>query len=267
MADEVLETGWLPTTPTGDNLLHDMVANSVARVQLVAESVGGDVTIDDGAVIARAGEPDVFSNPVVLRRPLTEVAVPAFVERLERCLGTAPGVVMSPWPTPDLAPHGLHLYGHPPLMVRFPGPSAARPVDGLRIEEARDGANLAEIERTLIDGFPLDLPEAAAGTVVGVGLLGGPFRQFIGRVDGRPVATAAAMVSNGVVAVEHVATLPNARNRGYGEAVTWAATLTEPDLPAVLLASDPGRPIYERMGFVALHRWTLWGWRAVGQHH
>jgi hypothetical protein len=32
---------------------------------------------------------------------------------------------------------------------------------------------------------------------------------------------------------------------------------------AVLIASDPGRPIYERMGFVALHRWTLWGWATV----
>ena len=45
---------------------------------------------------------------------------------------------------------------------------------------------------------------------------------------------------------------------GYGEALTWAATCVDPSLPAVLIASDLGRPVYERMGYVATSRWTLW---------
>jgi hypothetical protein len=52
--------------------------------------------------------------------------------------------------------------------------------------------------------------------------------------------------------------MAGARGRGYGEAVTWAATQVGSGLPAVLIASDPGRPVYERMGFVALSRWTFW---------
>ncbi len=41
-------------------------------------------------------------------------------------------------------------------------------------------------------------------------------------------------------------------------AATWAATLCEPDLPTVLIASDDGRPLYESMGYLALERWTAW---------
>jgi hypothetical protein len=40
--------------------------------------------------------------------------------------------------------------------------------------------------------------------------------------------------------------------------VTWAATVAAPALPAVLLASDPGRPVYERMGYLPLLRATMW---------
>ena len=40
--------------------------------------------------------------------------------------------------------------------------------------------------------------------------------------------------------------------------MTWAATLSQPDRPAVLIASDDGRPVYERMGYVAIERWTAW---------
>lgn len=55
-----------------------------------------------------------------------------------------------------------------------------------------------------------------------------------------------------------VATVPEARRRGFGEALTWQAALAEPGLPAMLLSSDPGRPVYERMGFLPLFRSTLW---------
>jgi hypothetical protein len=106
---EVLETGWLPTTPVGDNLLHAAVANTVERVQVVADSVGGRVDADDGAVLVHTGEPDVFANPVVLRRPLAEDAVPDLVDRLRTFLGDTPALLMSPWPTPDLTGEGRHL--------------------------------------------------------------------------------------------------------------------------------------------------------------
>jgi len=40
--------------------------------------------------------------------------------------------------------------------------------------------------------------------------------------------------------------------------VTWAASSIDPSLPAVLIASDDGRPVYDRLGYLSIARWTLW---------
>jgi hypothetical protein len=81
---------------------------------------------------------------------------------------------------------------------------------------------------------------------------------WLARLDGEPVATAAAFTSHGVNLVEIIATTAAARGRGIGAALTWRATLADPAVPAVLLASDLGRPVYERMGYLPISRATLW---------
>jgi predicted GNAT family acetyltransferase len=114
-------------------------------------------------------------------------------------------------------------------------------------------------ERTLVDGYPLpEMQPHEWGGFYDERVLGGPTRFWVGFVDGHPVATAAAHVASGVNNVEMVATLEGFRGRGYGAAVTWAATTADPSLPAILIASDPGRPVYERLGYTALTRWTMW---------
>jgi hypothetical protein len=40
--------------------------------------------------------------------------------------------------------------------------------------------------------------------------------------------------------------------------LTWRATLADPALPALLLATDDGRPVDERMGYLPLFRFTVW---------
>ena len=80
----------------------------------------------------------------------------------------------------------------------------------------------------------------------------------MGFVADHPVAAASAWAAHGMVNVTLVATLPEARRKGYGEALTWAASRLDPTLPAMLLSSDDGRPVYERMGYLPLHRITLW---------
>jgi hypothetical protein len=42
-----------------------------------------------------------------------------------------------------------------------------------------------------------------------------------------------------------------------GAAVTWAATLAEPALPAVLIASELGVGVYRAMGYLPVARWTM----------
>ena len=64
--------------------------------------------------------------------------------------------------------------------------------------------------------------------------------------------------------VEYVAAHEDVRGRGIGAAVTWAATLADPAKPAMLIASDPGQPVYERMGYLRLMRMTMWGGAPAG---
>ena len=103
-----------------------------------------------------------------------------------------------------------------------------------------------------------ELDPLAPGDLLGPGLLQTATRIWLSWLDGAPVAMAAAHSAAGVTLVEYVASLPAARGRGAGAAVTWAATLADPDRPAVLIASDDGRPVYSRMGYLAVERWTAW---------
>jgi ribosomal protein S18 acetylase RimI-like enzyme len=83
-------------------------------------------------------------------------------------------------------------------------------------------------------------------------------------VDGAAVACSLAYIGSRAVYVDFVATAPDHRRRGYGEALTWAAVLEAPDRPAVLHASEEGRSTYERMGFRAVGETNLWFVQPIG---
>lgn len=259
MSDHLTD-GWEPDLDHRDTVLRGHVYNLAARYRFSAERTGG-AFLDDGSLAGvQMSEGTPWGNDVVLLQPLREGRVAGFVERLSG-FAANPTHVWSAWPTPDLSGHGLDLMGHPPAMVRPPGGEAPPVPDGLRVVEAEDAETLAEYDRTGIEGFPVNRPDGSrVEAFLDARLLGGPWRFFLGYAGDVPAAVASVFVGCGVGQVEFVATLPEFRRRGYGEAVTWAATLAEPSLPAVLLASDDGRPVYERMGYLATQRFTLWYW-------
>ena len=88
-----------------------------------------------------------------------------------------------------------------------------------------------------------------------------PFRAFtfwVGYHDGRPVATAATVVSDGVIGLYNVATMPCDRGRGYGEAITRHAIADasrRSGLRRVILQSTAqGERLYKRLGFREVSR-------------
>jgi GNAT superfamily N-acetyltransferase len=110
--------------------------------------------------------------------------------------------------------------------------------------------------RGLIDGsFGA---RAAPGSLLTPACLDERLRVWVGYVEHRPVTTATAYVDERFVGVYAVATTPEARGHGYGEAITWAATLCRPDLPATLQASELGRPVYARMGYRSVAGFTVY---------
>ena len=247
-------------TITGFDTITDRAAWSMAdRVLHHARAADRPYTHDDGLVVAWLGDRGLFVNAAVITAPPSDWN--DTIDRIDAVI--PPGVVatlVSPFATPDLSARSWQLVGHPPLMARFPGTAhaPAMPPD-LRIHEVVDRAGLEVFERTLVDGYPMpDLQPYQWGRLYDERVLGGPTRLWIGFVDGHPVATAAAHAAAGVNDVEMIATLDGSRGRGYGAALTWAATTSDPTLPAILIASDLGRPVYERLGYAALTRWTMW---------
>jgi hypothetical protein len=166
-------------------------------------------------------------------------------------------LLFSAWPTPDLRAHGWTLAGHPPVHL-LPARASRRPRPAsLEIQRVTDRAGLDDFERIMIDGYPFS--GLTAGALFGTSLLNDESLRFwVGYEHGRAVSAALACADTGINNVMLITTLPEARGKGFGEALTWEASLLDPALPAMLLSSDLGRPVYERMGYLPLFRYTLW---------
>lgn len=252
---EPLRTGWADTTQSGDTLALAALRAMADRAADLARAAGGRVRRDKDLMLADAGSACLFHNVACSAR-LLDVAVARAICGFFP--PSRPFLVVSPHPTPDLRSAGLDLMGHLPLMVRPAGGTPPTGPPGVTIDEVCDPADLVTWGQVLAAGYP------APPAPIPPGLLGGATRFWLGRAAGRPVATAMSYTAHGVVNVEAIATLPEYRGRGIGAAVSWAATLADPALPAVLIASDDGAGGYRRMGYLAVTRWTLWSTHPAG---
>lgn len=258
-----LETGARPSTPAGDNLCRDYNEGLATGYRALAAARGDRVHEDGELALTDRGSPSPFANLAVLRRPLGDGAWASVASRLHEFYGGRPGgpfLLFSPWPTPDLAPSGFELVGHPPLMLRAAAPMDVECPPSVEVRPVTDAASARDWERALVEGFPLpELAPAAPGCLLPAPAVGaGTWRHWVAYLDDRPVGTAAATVGDHHVDVQFVATVESARGKGIGRALAATATLAQPSLPALLVASDLGRPVYDRLGYLPLFRYTLW---------
>jgi hypothetical protein len=262
---EQLETGYGATTPAGDNLHNDFAQGEAEAFGALARARGDRIGEFEefGLVLTDSGSPTPFGNVAVLRRPLHDsewAGAARVMQHFYAHHDGGPFMLFSAWPTADLHTYGYGLVGHPPMMFRPPAPHDVAPIDGFEIRTVDDAATAREWEEAIVHGYPVPelqpftpgcfLPEAA--------LAAKGWTHFVGYLDNRPVATGSAFSDAQHVHVEFVSTLDAARGRGVGRAITAAATLVEPTLPAMLIASDLGRPVYDRLGYRPLLRYTLW---------
>lgn len=166
------------------------------------------------------------------------------------------------WPSSGPADLGEHLLaaglapaGSSPLMaydVTLPPPEAPLP-PRVRIERVRDAETFAHWVTVLMAGF--EFPESQHAILRPMfDLLGydDPVYSYLAWLDGEPVATATLFLHGEIGGIFNVATLPEARGKGIGSAITAACLhdAREATCRAALLnASAKGLPVYQRLGF------------------
>jgi hypothetical protein len=85
---------------------------------------------------------------------------------------------------------------------------------------------------------------------------------YLARLDSEPVGASQALFDSGAVGVYTVATVPWARGRGVGSALTMAPVLEGRGRgfrTAVLHASEMGEPVYRGLGFEPVCRMRVYG--------
>lgn len=148
-------------------------------------------------------------------------------------------------------------------MLRAPTVPVAATNPALHVVAVEDPAQLEDFERTLVEAYPAPEQPFAGLRLLGAPVLASDWRLFSGYEGDRCVATAAAWLDDAATVVEMVSVRDECRGRGFGTAITAAATHAVPGRSAMLIASDLGRPIYDQLGYLPLLRYTLFlGMRA-----
>jgi predicted GNAT family acetyltransferase len=81
---------------------------------------------------------------------------------------------------------------------------------------------------------------------------------WIGRVHGVAVGAAMSYRTDEAVGIFGVATIPSARGRGYGSALTRRSLLLDSGLPAILGPSLEAERMYLRLGFEQVGKARHW---------
>jgi hypothetical protein len=253
---EHLTHGWEPDTPASDSLVRLFLEGTARRGERLAEVTGGRAERRDGVAMADLASPVFFDNAAELMAPTEYLDRDAVVHALQDFYPSERGVMLfSAFPTWDLSDAGFALMGHPPLMVRpAGGPTPAVP-DDLEIRRVDSSEEAAVFAETIEVAYPM--PGAAGSALVrAVGCE--ELTLFNGYYGDRCVATGGAWNSEAVNDVNWISAMPETRRRGVGAAITHAASVVHPDEPAILIASDDGVGVYERLGYIRLLRMTLW---------
>ncbi len=267
-----------PLTDTSPAGMRAAIEADVVATRLTNVDVPVEPHLDPDIAWAVAPDPNAWRS-VVVRATMTEGEADRRIQQvLERM--DAIGSTMLWWHAPHHRPvdlpqrlvaHGFEKVAETAAMALdlatlvatedTPPNLVTRPVTTER--DARDYVAVIEADR------PENAPTALGSTegearirhiVERIELDPAPMR-FVGRVEGVPVATSRLSIVGGVAGLYAVVTIPEARGRGYGRALTRAALEAGRTLGmriATLQATDLGLPVYSRLGFRTFYAYDLY---------
>ena len=240
------------------------MAHAVGVLLRTSEPVPGVASVvGDDLLMGSLGIPTPPLNAVWLARFPVATAEASIDEAIAWFDGL--GMPFSWWVGPDSGPpdlaerldrRGFRLdeAGVPGMAIGLDALPDEAPPAGITVERVTDETGFHEICRVVVEGF--GAPPALQHAIEAFAALGfdegNPQQTFLARLDGEAVGTSLGVRAGDVLGVFNVATVPAARGRGVGRAVTLAALrngLGAGCRMAVLQASEMGHPVYERLGF------------------
>jgi GNAT superfamily N-acetyltransferase len=176
------------------------------------------------------------------------------------------------WLTPSMRPRRLidilaanglrHYYYATGMVADITGGGPVREVPGLSIVRVGDEAELETWVDVFATGFSIPEPAKAVWRDVYTRL--DTWRHFVGVLDGKPVATTSLCLGGEIGGIFHVVTLPEARGRGVGAAITAAAVRDAARAGcrvAALQASEMAVSVYRSIGFDVVCDLELYDWK------
>jgi ribosomal protein S18 acetylase RimI-like enzyme len=156
-----------------------------------------------------------------------------------------------------LVEHGfsLNILGDPGMAADLHAlDETDRTPPGFTIVQVNDRPGLEDWRDVFVAAY--DIPEFAGQAWVDATLAAGaeaaPWHLYVGYLDGRPVACNILFAGAGVASVYGVGTLPEARRKGIGAAITLRPYLDAREQGyryGVLFSSGQGHRVYLRLGF------------------
>jgi len=239
------------------------VEDNEAEFLLALGRAGGGRERDDVEMTwVIGGSPIAYHNCVVRADLKPERADAAIAEsqNLMRASGVAGSWHVGPSMRPTdvgirLEAHGFEGGPEPGMAADIRAlPDVEAPTD-VRISRVVTDSGLDAYEQVLSLGFGEGPPEAAwvreMYERIGVGA-DVPWRHYVGLAGGDPVACASVVLAAGVAGLYFVCTVPAARRRGIGAAISREALAGALELGfdiGVLGSSPMGQAMYERLGF------------------
>lgn len=209
------------------------------------------------------GFPDAFVNAILRTRAEMD-NVDQIIEETLAHFRARDVTTFSWWTEPDAQPADLgeHLMAHGLVYTDGPPGMAADLLElnedlpepaGLTIERVEDIETLKKWAYASIIGFGLPETHVDAWFELFAGLgFDLPLRNYVGILDGEPVSTTELFLAEGVAGIYVVTTVPEARRRGIGAALTLAALREARAIGyriGILHSSSMGLGVYRRLGF------------------